>query len=166
MKQFIKLFILTLILTTGLFGQSQFDFPGYFKADNAQLLTGASQTWTNYLSTSDDTSDNWISIFPSGIQTSIGLAREVYLIGVATDSASADVVVLLRNAAQTGWTSSYADSAIGTSNTLNVMRITLKDATVNRMTIYDQIKIGTLFRATGNGFSTGRTWKWYVKFIL
>lgn len=166
MKRILIIALLSFVAFAASFAQSQVDFPGFFKADNAQSLTGTPHVWTNYTGSSDDTSDNWISIFPTNIQTKIGLAKEVYLFMVATDSAALDVNVLLRNSSLTSLTSNYADSVIIASNSGGVGIVKLKDATVNRMTIYDQIKVGSVWRTTGTGTTTGRTARWYLMFVL
>jgi hypothetical protein len=162
MKKFLLTLALILLASTYVSAQSQVDFPANFKADNADLEI----TYTNFTAASDDTTNDWSSIFPGGIQTMVGLAHEVYLYCVTTDSMAADIYVLLRLSQLTSLTSSYTDSVVIAADAGGLRIITMKDGVTNRMTIYDQIKIGTVFRATGQGNTTGRTAKWYLKFVL
>lgn len=162
MKRFISIVTLLVLAASLSAAQVQADFPYQFKADNGDLEI----TYTNYTATSDDTTDNWSSVFAGNVSTMVGLAREVYLYAVTTDSAALDINILLRHSGQTSLTATYVDSMITTSNTGALKVITLKDATVNRMTIYDQIKIGSVFRDSDQGTTTGRTLKWRLKFVL
>ena len=164
------IFILTLVLAVSLsaFGQSSVVQPGAFVADDAMLVSPSHSTSTgfvtNFTSTSDDSSA-YITASNGGIGTKIGLCREVYLVAVATDSVAIDVTLRLRNASLTTQTTTYTDSVVGTSNTNNIKIITLKNASTNRLTFYDEVKWIADYRASGNGTTTGRTMKWYLWYV-
>lgn len=124
---------------------------------NAQLV----KTHTTFTASSDDTTGFITSPVPDLLQS----GGEVIIEFVATDSVSADLYFIGSNSLLTGITETYADSLIGTSNTSNVGRIVLKDAATNRLEGLDRFKIGVVFRASGNGTTTGRTLKTYVWYV-
>lgn len=136
-----------------------------FLANRAQLF----QTYTNFTATSDDTTDNVVSFtIDPLIKSDVLLAREVRLLGRATDSCNADVYVIGTHGDLTTTTQSIADSIINLPNEANpdtVRVITLKGPGVDRLPGYTRIKVGTVFRATGNGTTTGRFLKWYLQIV-
>lgn len=133
-----------------------------FTAERARL----EKTFTNFTATSDDTS-GYFTINVPGWASDPLLCPDVRLIGVATDSISADVYVLGRNGTlTTAITASYADSIVGTSNTSNTTVIVLKAQGTDRLSGCTQFKVGTVFRATGQGTTSGRTMKWYLEYVL
>ncbi len=115
------------------------------------------KNYTDYVDGSDDTT-GFLAIPVVDILD----ASEVVFVAIATDSLQADINFIGRNSKQTSVTSTYTDSLIFTSNTSNVKRIVLKDASVNRLTGQNQVKIGTVFRSTDLGLTSGRTLKWYL----
>lgn len=121
------------------------------------------KTHTNYTASSDDTT-GYIAVggFPD-----ILTSREVVLIVVSTDSAAVDFQLIGRNRTLTGVTESHTtgDSLVTTSNTGSFARIVIKDAATNLLEGLDEFKLGTVFRASGNGTTTGRTLKSYLKVV-
>ena len=151
MKYFVSL--LLVFLTVGAYAQQNRLNPRIGKED-------AFKTYTTFTATSDDT-----TAFVTVPVVDPLLAKEVILIGIATDSIAADVYAIGRNSARTSVTETYADSIIGTSNTSNIVRIVLKDNATNRLEGCDQFKLGTVFRASGNGTTAGRTFKWFLWWV-
>lgn len=124
------------------------------------------KTYTNFTATSDDTS-GYFTIDVPGWTSDPLFCSQVVLLGVATDSVAADVNVIGRNGSLTSdITVSYADSIVGTSNTSNTSTIILRNSTTNRLNGCTQFKVGTVFRATGQGTTTGRTMKWYLLYVF
>jgi hypothetical protein len=165
----ILLILLTLFAVVSMMtAQSSAVYPGNFVYDDAQLLTFSHNTGagyiTNYTSTSDD-STAYITLSTGSLGTRVGLCREVYLVLVSTDSLATDLTVRMRNASLTSLTTTYTDSMIATSNTLNYKVIVLKDAATNRLTAYDEIKLIADIRASGTGTTTGRTFKAYLAWV-
>ena len=137
-----------------------------FRANKAQLF----KTYTTYTASSDDTS-GYITIEPP-FGTSLLLAQEVTLLWVSTDSAAADVNVLATNdylttVQFTTYTDSIvvADSVAAGLNAGTEKVIVIKSPTVNRFPGATRIKVGTVFRATGQGTTAGRTGKWFVQWV-
>jgi len=168
MKQYILL-ALTLIVVSSVFGQDEGPMTGPRQsyAERARLF----KTYTTFTATSDDTS-GWVTIACPGFESEPLLMPEVYLIAVATDSVAADIYVLGRNNSISGTlygtddsvgtaTSPYADSLRIYGNVVKKV-ITLKSSTVNRLPGSTQFRVGTVFRAAGQGTTAGRTLKWYV----
>lgn len=156
-----KKVIFCVLMLLGVIGASAQDLQGthLFLANKAQLF----QTYTTYTATSDDTTDNFVSLtIDPVLKTDVLLASEVRLIGVATDSVAADVYVIGSNSFLTSLTETYADSLVGTSNTSNIAVITLRSSTIDRLAGKTRLKVGTVFRATGQGTTAGRTTKWYI----
>jgi hypothetical protein len=117
------------------------------------------KTYTNYTATSDDTT-GVISL--EGVGTNILAGSEVVLYAVA-DTCAADVYVIPSNALITGEeATAYADSLVTTSADNSWKVIVVKSPTVNRFPGFTSIKVGTVFRASGQDVSTGRTVKWYL----
>jgi hypothetical protein len=144
--------LLLLVAVTG-FAQErvllpQFSIPAYnFKS------------FTNYTTTSDDTTGN-ITIDLVG--QNILLGSEVILYAVA-DSSLADVYIIPSNSFVSGEEgTTYGDSVKTTSADNSWKVIVIKSATVDRFPGFTSIKVGTVFRATGQDVSTGRTFKWYL----
>lgn len=159
------MFIAVLCITSPMLfaqGTSQLDGTYGWTAERGRLY----KTHTTFTATSDDTT-GYVTINVAGFGADPLLAREVDLILVATDSVSADVYVIARNSFLTSVTSTYSDSIIGTSNTSNIKVITLKGTTLDRFssTGVTQFKVGTVFRASGQGTTAGRTLKQYIKYI-
>lgn len=121
------------------------------------------KTYTNFTASSDDTS-GYIAI---GSIPDILASREVIFIAVATDSVATDLSFQGRNRTLTSVTESHTggDSLVGTSNTSNIFRIVIKDAATNLLEGLDEFKVGSVFRASGNGTTTGRTLKFYLKVV-
>lgn len=121
------------------------------------------KSYTNFTATSDDTS-GYLAIggFPD-----ILTSREVILIAVATDSVATDLQFIGRNRTLTSVTESHTagDSLVGTSNTSNIFRIVIKDAATNLLEGLDEFRVGNVFRASGQGTTTGRTLKFYLKVV-
>ena len=138
---------------------------GSFRANKAQLF----KTYTNYTATSDDTSA-YITIVPP-IGSDVLLCRELRLIAVSTDSIVADVNVLGIN----GYLSSmpiaaYTDSIVASDSLATLAAgskkiITIKGTALDRLIGATQVRVGTVFRATGQGTTTGRTLKWYAQWV-
>lgn len=160
-----KRFIVAVLMFVPLLGMAQntSQLNGTFgwTAENARLF----KTYTTFTATSDDTS-GYPTINVAGMGSDPLLCREVRLIGVATDSVAADVYAIGRNSTLTGVTVTYADSIVGTSNTSNTAVIVLRSSTIDRLTGCTQFKLGTVFRAAGQGTTTGRTLKWYIQYVL
>lgn len=154
-----KRFILLVLLCAGITYAQDLGGDGTYRANKAQLF----KTYTNYLSTSDDTSST-ITIVPP-LSANLMLAREVRLLAVWTDSCAADVYVIGTNEHVTGITTTYTDSIVSTSNTGSFKVITLKGPSTDQLAGCTQVKVGTVFRATGNGFTAGRSLKWYVQWV-
>jgi len=164
MKRFLVV-ALVLILAVSAFAQTK---PGIY--ERAKLL----KTYTTYLATSDDTLS--ASVNAAGLGDLLQ-AREYGLIAVATDSVSADVYVDPYNAAISDASgnlekvgSAYADSlvpgtGVWTTALPYIKVIQLKSPTVDRLPGATQFKIGTVFRATLNGTTAGRTLKWYLYWV-
>ena len=123
------------------------------------------KSYAPFTATSDDTS-GFVTIDIPGLVSDPLMCSEVRLLGVATDSISADVYVNGTNRKITSITASYSDSIIGTSNTLNIVVISIKANGLDRIPGCTEFKVGTVFRATGNGTTSGRTMKWYVMYKL
>ena len=155
------LFVALMLLGTGVVFSQDIGGADVFLANRAMLF----KTYTTFTATSDDTT-GFISLTTDPIlKTDVLLARLVYLLGVATDSIASDVYCNGTNQSQTGFTTTYADSLVGTSNTANRVVITLKSYTIDRLAGSTQLKVGTVFRATGQGTTAGRTLKWYLLWI-
>lgn len=155
------LFVALMLLGTGVVLAQDIGGSNAFLANRAMLF----KTYTNFTATSDDTT-GFISLTTDPIlKTDVLFARQVILLGVATDSISADVYCNGTNQSQTGFTTTYADSLIGTSNSANRVVITLRSSTVDRLTGSTQLKVGTVFRASGQGTTSGRTLKWYLQWV-
>ncbi len=159
MKTMIVAFLLMLTVTVGL-AQNTSQL-------NAGQTTPTAERWrlfktySPFTATSDDTT-GWVTINLPGWTSDPLLCSEVAIIGVATDSIAADVYVIGRNSTQTSTTVTYADSLVGTSNSDNRTTIVLKSSTLNRLAGCTQFKVGTVFRASGNGTTTGRTMRWGI----
>ena len=122
------------------------------------------KTLTNYNAANADTT-GWINC-QGVLGVDVLTAREVGVLVVATDSAKSDFVFYGRNSYVTSITDSYADSINGENNTLNIARIMLKDATVNRLEGCTEFKMSSIFRSTPtNGHTTGRTCKFYLYYV-
>ena len=140
---------------------------GSFRANKAQLF----KTYTTYTATSDDTS-GYITINVPSLGTVAFMAQEVALIWVSTDSAAADVNVIATNdylttVKFTTYTDSIvaSDSVAAGNNSGTQKVIVLKSPTVNRFPGATGVKVGTVFRATGQGTTAGRTGKWFVQWV-
>jgi hypothetical protein len=140
---------------------------GSFRANKAQLF----KTYTTYTASSDDTS-GYITINAPALATSLLLASEVSLIWVSTDSTAADVNVIATNdylttVKFTTYTDSIvvSDSVAAGSNAGTQKVIVLKSPTVNRFPGATRVKVGTVFRAAGQGTTAGRTGKWFVQWV-
>jgi hypothetical protein len=158
MKQLVILLGL-ILLVSPVFSQD-IGGDGSFRANKAQLF----KTYTTYTATSDDTS-RYITIVPP-IGADILLCREVRLIAVWTDSCEADINVIGINGYLTGVSgTAYTDSIVSTSNTGSFKIINIKDMTTQVLDGATQMRVGTVFRATGNGTTAGRTLKWYVQWV-
>lgn len=172
MKQVIFL-ALTFLMIGGLFAQTQtrVKAPSLMETEPARLV----KTYLNYTATSDDTT-GWITIDDATFGNIPLALPEVYLVAVAGDSVNADVYIIGRNSVLTSALNGTADT-VGTpispyvdslhtksnSNSASVYGvITLKSSTVNRLPGCNQFRIGTVFRATGQGTTAARTLKWYV----
>jgi len=119
------------------------------------------KTYTNYTGSTADTT-GFIKLSEPVLGADFLLWNKVYLIGVATDSVAADVYVIGRNGRLTTQiTKTYADSIKGTSNTLNTVVILVEGFATDRLPGCTQVRVGTVFRGSGNGTTTGRTMKWY-----
>ena len=137
---------------------------GNWRANKAQLF----KTYTNYTATSDDTS-SYITIDPP-MSSDVMMASEVTLILVSTDSIAADINVLginghLTSVLATTHTDSIvaSDSLAAGMNSGSVKIVVIKDPVVSVLDGATQIRVGTVFRATGQGTTAGRTAKWYIK---
>jgi len=126
------------------------------------------KTYTTFTATSDDTS-GFVTFGPDVVLN----ASEVALVAVATDSVNADVNVigtnrnLLNAAGARVAVTTYADSlnvgtTVWTTTTPYLKVITLKDGVINRLAGCTDFKVGTVFRATLQGTTAGRTLKWYL----
>jgi hypothetical protein len=117
------------------------------------------KTYTNYTATSDDTTGN---IVIDNVGQDILSGSEVVLYAIA-DSAAADVYIIPSNSKVTGEEgTAYADSVLTTSADNSWKVIVIKSPTVNRFPGFTSIKVGTVFRGSGQDVSTGRTFKWYL----
>jgi hypothetical protein len=139
---------------------------GSFRANKAQLF----KTYTTYTATSDDTSA-YITIVPP-IGSDILLCREVRLIAVSTDSLAADINVIginghLTAIAPAAYTDSIviSDSVAAGPNSGTKRIITIKGTALDRLIGATQMRVGTVFRASGQGTTAGRTLKWYVLWV-
>ena len=163
MKQLVILLGL-ILLVSPVFAQD-IGGDGSFRANKAQLF----KTYTTYVATSDDTS-NYITIVPP-IGADILLCREVRLIAVSTDSVNADINVIgingyLTSIAPTAYTDSIvASDSLTTMNAGSKKIITIKGTALDRLIGATQMRVGTVFRATGQGTTAGRTLKWYVEWV-
>lgn len=152
---------LAVLMASQVFAQSE---PG--KYERAKLF----KTFTTFTATSDD-STGFVTVPVYDVLN----ASEVVFIAKQTDSVSADLYFLGFNMGVTDSAGTveeidmYADSisinvnngAInGTSPKYTV--IPLKDATVNRLAGCTSFKVGTVFKATNNGTTAGRTLKYYI----
>lgn len=159
-----KLLLLVLMLSAvNVFAQD------HSKLNATQTTVGAGRaslfkSYTNFTATSDDTT-GYVTVSVPGWTSDALLCREVRLIIVATDSIADDIYVIGRNSYNTNITSTYADSLVGTSNSLNTAVITLKSSTLDRMPGCTQFRVGNVFRATGQGTTSGRTLKCYIMYI-
>ena len=128
-------------------------YPGhrYVKAWNFKTIT-------TFVDASDDTT-GFVSIGQLG---SLLLGREVGIIAVSNDSAALDIYCIGRNNVLTSVVDVFRDSLVSTSNTGGSKVIMLKDATVNRLEGMHDLKVGSVFRASGNGTTAGRTYKLYL----
>ena len=136
------------------------------KYERAKLF----KTFTTFTATSDDTTG-----FVTVPILDVLNASEVVFVAKQTDSVNADLYFLGYNLSVTDSAGTreeidmYADSisvninngAInGTSPKYTV--IPLKDATVNRLAGCTSFKVGTVFKATGQGTTTGRKLYYYL----
>lgn len=151
--------VLVLMLVVAGFALSQSQGSNNFQAQNAFLF----KTYSPFTATSDDTT-GIVSVSPP-LSADVLLAREVRLLGVCTDSLAADVYVIGYNRTQTAVTTTYTDSLVTTSNTGTFKVIDLRAPGVNRLAGCTEFKVGTVFRATGQGTTTGRTMKWYLLWV-
>lgn len=159
-----KLLLLILILTV--VGVSFSQDGSKMNANNQPVVYGRAyqfKAYTNYTATSDDTTGYVTISVPGWTTVPLGCSI-VRLLCVATDSIADDIYVVGRNDYVTSITSTYADSLVGTSNTLNTAVITLRAHGVDRMPGCTQFKVGNVFRATGQGTTTGRTYKMYIQY--
>jgi hypothetical protein len=164
MKQLVILLGL-LLLTSQVYPQDISGGPN-FRANKAQVF----KSYATYTASSDDTS-GYITIEPP-LGTNVLLANEVSLIWVSTDSASADVNVIATNdylttVKFTTYTDSIvvSDSVAAGLNSGTQKIIVLKSPTINRFPGATRVKVGTVFRATGQGTTAGRTGKWFVQWV-
>ena len=126
------------------------------------------KTYTDYLSTSDDTT-GFVTINVPAWTSDPLLCSEVVLLALATDSVNADVNVIGRNGTLTSVTNTYVDSITIASNTGGTKAIVLRNNATERFTSAEtQIKVGTVFRnaASDLGTTTGRTLKWYIMYVF
>jgi hypothetical protein len=152
---------LCVLVTSLAFSQSQ---SGQY--ERAKLF----KTYTTFLATSDDTTG-----FVTVPIVDVLNASEVVFVAMQTDSVNADLYFLGYNLGVTDSAGNreeidmYADSISvninngsinGTSPKYTV--IPLKDATVNRLAGCTSFKVGTVFKATGQGTTTGRQLKYYL----
>lgn len=157
MKLLLSLGLMLLVVGT-VFSQGDIQGNQLFLGSSAQLF----KTYTTFTATSDDTTGYLSLQIDPVLKTQILLASEVRLLGVGTDSVAADVYVIGRNKTLTGITATYADSIVGTSNTSNTKVINLRTPDTDLLDGCTEIKVGTVFRATGQGTTAGRTLKWYL----
>lgn len=129
------------------------------------------KTYTNYTTSTADTT-GYISLADADLY----LAREVCLIGIATDSIQATVQVIGRNTQiVTGTTYLLTDvytdsiSSLGAGTTAwaatnpKTKVIVVKGPGVNVLEGCDQFKVATLvINAASNGTTSGRYLKWYL----
>ena len=149
------LFIVVLLLVSlSAFAQYRTVLP------NSVLEAYNFKTYTNYTATSDDTTGN---ITIDGVGQDILLGSEVVLYAVA-DTVACDVYVIPSNSRITGEEgTAYADSIPAATSADNAWKvIVIKSPTVNRFPGFTSIKVGTVFRASGQDVSVGRTFKWYL----
>ena len=152
---------LAVLMVSQAFSQSE---PG--KYERAKLF----KTFTTFTATSDDTTG-----FVTVPVLDVLNASEVVFVAKQTDSVNADLYFLGFNLGVTDSAGTreemdmYADSisvnvnngAInGTSPKYTV--IPLKDATVNRLAGCTSFKVGTVFKAAGQGTTAGRQLKYYL----
>jgi hypothetical protein len=159
-KYIVALLLIIGLVSTG-FAQSEVHADGHIVADGGRLF----KTYSAFTATSDDTT-GYVTINIPGFVADPLLCPLVRLVGIATDSVAADVYVLGRNRNLTAFTASYADSIVGTSNTSNTTVITLRAHGTDRLAGCTQFKVGTVFRATGQGTTAGRSLKWYIMYRL
>lgn len=163
MKKIIMALLLVLMVSVGL-AQNTSQLPGSNAptAERARLF----KTYNPYTATSDDTT-GFVTVNLPGWGSDPLLCSEVRLILVSTDSIAADIYVIGRNGTLTTPTVVYADSIVA-SDSLTTMNagsrkiITLRSSATDRLAGCTQFKVGTVFRATGQGTTTGRTAKWYI----
>lgn len=134
-------------------------------AERARLF----KTYTTYTATSDDTT-GFVTVNLPTWTSDVLLCSEVRLIWVSTDSVNADLYVIGRNGTLTTPTVTYADSivigdslATGSNNGSRKI-VTLRSSATDRLAGCTQFKVGTVFRATGQGTTAGRTTKIYVMY--
>lgn len=158
-----KLILLVLMLNAYVYSQNTSQLNANQQgatAERARLF----KTYTNFVGGTTGDTTGYVTINLPGWTSDPLLTSVVYLINVATDSIAADCSVQGRNGTLTSVTSTYVDSLVGTSNTSNIKVITLKDNATNRLAGCTQFKVGTVFRASGNGTTTGRSSKWYIMY--
>lgn len=160
MKHVIAVALAVLIVSQA-FAQSE---PG--KYERAKLF----KSYTTFTATSDDTT-GFVAV---PIQDILN-ASEVVLVAMQTDSANADLYFLGYNLSVTDSggvrevIKTYADSiSVNINNgaingtTPKYTIIPLKDATVNRLPGCTSFKVGTVFKAAGQGTTAGRQLKYYI----
>ena len=155
MKRFIAFCVLALMPILAFSQEVERDGFG-----NARVNAWNFKTITTFTASSDDTT-GYIAI---GSFPDILASREVAIIAVSTDTIAVDIHFIGRNRSLTSITETYSDSLVlSTGATSN--RIVLKDATLNRLEGLDEFKVGSVFRASGQGTLTGRTYKLYLKVV-
>lgn len=104
---------------------------------------------TTFTATSDDTTSYF----------SIKDAAKLGFIIYSTDSCAVDLYFLGRNSAYNTYTASYADSLVTESNTGAATAVTISGTTLDRLALCDEMAIGYVFRATGQGTTAGRIFR-------
>lgn len=159
MKKIIFTLGLLLLFTATMYAQSGILGTQRSYLERAKL----EKTYTNFTATSDDTS-GWFTASEPAFTADYCYFPVVYLIGVSTDSVNSDVYVIGRNSFLTTVTTTYADSFNTTSNTGTFKVIPIRSSEYDNLPGCTQFKVGTVFRATLNGTTSGRYLKWYLSY--
>ena len=149
------------------FAQQEYAGPGMFMANEAQLF----KTFTNYLTTSDDSTGFITFDLDNVIRDRILLAREVRVLAVATDSIYVAFNWIGYNGRFAGTTfysevtgdSMYYDGVGAVYSKI----FTIKSPTVDRLAGATKMKVEAIFgdAATHQGFTAGRTLKLYLLIV-
>jgi len=164
MKKFIVILALALLSVGSAFSQAEYTGPALYYANEAQLF----KTFTNYITTSDD-STGFISFnIDPVLRSRILLAREVRVIAVATDT----VYVALNWIGRNGTLSTVGSTATGDSlyydGTGSVFKVfDIRTSDTDLLAGSTMMKAHVVFAngATHQGTTTGRTLKLYLLIV-